>query len=144
MTTLKTKDIPAIIGLSSEALAKLMDDMGKEYCLWWCGQANAVDADILYQNDEFQDWWLTKWLIQDERFLSYATAKMKMEKSIGSTAMMVSYLAYHRAANEKVEADGSLTMWKTMLPAWVQRSFEAKRTGLDRAVRGLIQSISDN
>ena len=144
MTNLKTRDIPNIIGLGSEALAKMMDAMSFEYCKWWCGQANQVDAELLYQNEAFQDWWLDKWLIQDHRFLTYAQAKMATDKGITQKAMMVTYQAYHAPVNHQIEADGNVVTYKTMLPVYVQRKFQAERTGLDRTVRELLSSISSN
>lgn len=143
-TQLKTKDIPHIIGLSSKGLGLLMEAMSMEYCLWWCGQVNKLDAQLLNANAEFKDWWLEAWIRQDHRFLTYATAKMAQNGQIGSKSMMQTYLTYHRSANEEVKADGELVMWKTMLPEFVQRSWMAEIKNMNLKVSVLINSISNN
>lgn len=143
-TQLKTKDIPQIIGLNAKALGRMMEAMSMEYCLWWCGQANTLDARLLNANPDFQDWWLERWLLQDHRFLTYAMTKMAQSGQIGSKAMMQTYLTYHRSENEEVKVDGELVMWKTMLPPSVQRSWMAEIKNMNLKVSVLIKSISNN
>jgi hypothetical protein len=143
-TQLKIKDIPQLLGLSQNGVSHLMNQMGWEYCLWWCGQPHKADAEMLYINQDFQDWWVSQWITQDEGFLG-SLSKLNLYNSQHNHQVMMSrYMAFHRPQNETIESNGDLILYKTILPQEVQKSFSRDKWKMERSIKNLIKSISSN